>query len=207
LYSTGFILDKDSSVNIITPFASKVGVLAVFIEIEDLKPEPLHVHHVYSIREINFSHEDAVLSEPVATDFVLTHKDRNLRVGGTFKTAIRFTCSRCTKEFSRSLAARFDLSYLPQPTWSNEDTEIELRYEDMDIAYYDGIALDVDLMVMEQIELALPMKFVCREDCKGLCYRCGADLNQGPCLCRNEVTDPRLSVLLDFQKKKREMDG
>ena len=178
----------------------------MFIEIEDLKPEPLHVHHVYSIREIHFSHEDAALNAPVATDFVLTHKDRDLRVDGTFKTVIRFTCSRCTKKFSRSLAARFDLCYQPQPKWSKEDTEIELRYEDMDVAYYDGIALDVDLMVLEQIELAMPMKFVCQEDCKGLCYRCGADLNEGACLCRNEKIDPRLSVLLDFQKKRQEMD-
>jgi len=206
LYSTGFILDKDTSVNIITPFANKVGVLAVFIEIEDLEQEPLHIRHVYTIREINFSREDAALSAPVATDFVLAHKDRDLQVDGTFKTAIRFTCSRCTKEFSRPLAASFDLSYLPQPKWANEGVEIELRYEDMDIAYYDGIALDVDLMVMEQIELSMPMKFVCREDCKGLCYRCGADLSEGACLCGNEETDPRLSVLLDFQKKKKEMD-
>lgn len=178
----------------------------MFIEIEDLKPEPLHVRHVYSIREIDFSHEGAALSAPVGTDFVLAHKDRDLRVDGTFKTAIRFTCSRCTKEFSRSLAASFDLSYLPQPKWIGEEAEIEIRYEDMGVAYYDGIALDVDLMVMEQIELSMPMKFVCREDCKGLCYRCGADLNEGECLCRNEETDPRLSVLLDFQKKKKEMD-
>jgi len=178
----------------------------VFIEIEDLKPEPLHVRHVYSISEINFSHEDAALSAPVDTDFVLTHKDRDLRVDGTFKTAIRFTCSRCTKEFFRSLDGSFGLSYLPQPKWAEEDAEIELRYQDMDIAYYDGVALDVDLMVMEQIELSIPMKFVCREDCKGLCYRCGADLNEGACLCRNEETDPRLSVLLDFQKKNKEMD-
>jgi len=180
--------------------------LAVFIEIEDLKPEPLHVRHVYSIGEINFSHEDAVLSAPVATDFVLTHKDRDLRVDGTLATAIRFTCSRCTKEFSRPLSASFDLSYLPQPKWIKEDAEIELRYEDMVVAYYDGIALDVDQMILEQLELSIPMKFVCREDCKGLCYRCGADLNEGACLCRKEETDSRLSVLLDFQRKKKEMD-
>lgn len=177
----------------------------MFIEIEDLKPEPLHFHHVYPIREINFSHDDAVLNAPVSADFVLTHKDRDLHVGGTVETTIRFTCSRCAKEFSQSLAASFDLSYLPQPKWTNEDAEIELRYEDMDIAYYDGVSLDVDLMVREQIELAMPMKFVCRESCKGLCYRCGADLNEGACLCKNEETDSRLSVLVDFQKKKAEM--
>ena len=174
----------------------------MFIEIEDLKAEPLHVHHVFPMGDIRFSHEDALLDEPVSVDFVLSHKDRDLHVGGTVETSMRFRCSRCTKEFSRTLEASFDLSYLPQPKWTNENGEIELRYEDMEVAYYDGVALDVDLMVLEQIELAIPMKFVCREDCRGLCCQCGADLNDGACLCKNETVDSRLSILLDFQKKK-----
>ena len=174
----------------------------MFIEIEDLKQEPLHVQHVFPIGEIRFSHEDAGLTEPVAVDFVLTHQDRDLRVNGTVETNIRFRCSRCTKEFSKFFAASFDLTYLPQPKWSNEGAEIELKYEDMEIAYYDGIALDVNLMILEQIELAMPMNFVCREDCRGLCYKCGADLNEGTCLCKNEETDSRLSVLLEFRQKK-----
>ena len=173
----------------------------MFIEIEDLKPEPLHVHHVFQAGEIRFKHEDARLDEPVTTDFILSHKDRDLHVDGTVKAAVRFRCSRCTKEFSKPLDASFDLSYLPQPKWTNEDAEIELRYEDMEVAYYDGIALDVDLMVLEQIELAIPMKFVCREDCRGLCYKCGTDLNDGTCLCKNDNVDSRMSVLLDFKKK------
>ena len=179
----------------------------MFIEIEGLEPEPLQVHHVFPVGEIKFSHEDAALYEPVTTDFILSHKDRDLHVDGRVETAIRFKCSRCAREFSRPFSASFDLSYLPQPKWANEKAEIELRYEDMEVAYYDGITLDVDLMVLEQIELAMPMSFICREDCKGLCYKCGADLNEGTCLCEKENTDLRLSVLLDFQKsRQKKMD-
>jgi uncharacterized protein len=173
----------------------------VFIEIEDLKQEPLHVHHVFPAGEIKFLHEDAALDKAVTADFVLSHKDRDLHLEGTVETSVRFRCSRCTKEFSRPIAAGFDLSYLPQPKWTNGNAEIELRYEDMEVAYYDGITFDVDLMVLEQIELAIPMKFICRDDCRGLCYKCGADLNDGSCLCKNEDVDSRLSVLLDFKKK------
>jgi len=176
----------------------------VFIEVEDLKQETLHVRHVFPIGEIKFLHADAALDEPVATDFVLTHKDRDLRVDGKVETQISFRCSRCIKEFSRPFAASFDLIYLPQPKWTSEDAEIELKYEDMDVAYYDGVALDVNLMILEQIELAMPMKFVCREDCKGLCYKCGADLNEGACLCKSEETDSRLSVLLEFRQKQKD---
>jgi uncharacterized protein len=173
----------------------------VFIEIEELKQEQLHVQHVFPIGEIRFSHEDAGLTEPVAVNFVLTHEDGDLHVDGRVETNIRFRCSRCTKEFSKPFSASFDLTYLPQPKWSNEDAEIELKYEEMEIAYYDGVALDVNLMILEQIELAMPMKFVCREDCRGLCYKCGADLNEGACLCKNEETESRMSVLLEFRKK------
>ncbi|MBN1571428.1 MAG: DUF177 domain-containing protein [Acidobacteria bacterium] len=176
----------------------------MFIEVQDLKQEPFYVRHVFPIGEIKYSHEDAGLSEPVVADFVLTHRDRDLHVNGTVETAIRYRCSRCTKEFSKAFNVGFDLTYLPQPKWTNEDAEIALKYDEMNIAYYDGIALDVNLMVLEQIELAMPMRFVCREDCKGLCYKCGADLNEGLCSCKDEETDFRLSVLLEFRQKKME---
>ena len=174
----------------------------MFIEIQELKPEPLHIHHVFPVGEIDFVHEDAMLDEPVTADFTLRHKGLDLYVDGFIKTRIQFRCSRCGKAFSRPFFTEFDLSYLPQPQWSNDDLEIEPKYEDLDIAFYDGVAFDVNLMVLEQIELAMPMKFVCKEDCKGLCYKCGADLNEGECGCSREI-DPRLSVLLDFNKRNK----
>ncbi len=174
----------------------------MLIEVQDLKQESLHFRHVFPIGEIKFVHEDAALSEPVIADFVLTHADLDLYINGTVETSIRFRCSRCTKDFSNSFAARYDLTYLPQPKWANQNAEIELKYNEMEVAYYDGVALDVNLMILEQIELAIPMQFVCREDCKGLCYQCGADLNEGVCLCTKEETESRLSVLLDFKQKK-----
>ncbi len=173
----------------------------MFIEIEDLKDEPLQVSHVYEMGQLRLAHEDAALNEPVRADFTLCHKDLDLRIDGTVRTAVLYRCSRCLKEFVRPLAMEYSLYYLPQPKGKRADEEIELKYEDMDIAYYDGIRLDVDLMILEQIELSMPMKFVCREDCQGLCYICGADLNEGECGCRKEEPDSRLAALLEFRKK------
>ena len=172
----------------------------MFLEIESLTPEPLHIQHVYGIEDLEFKHEDAALEEPVSTDFILTHKEKDLRVEGAVRTAIRYQCSRCLKDFSHALNASFNLFYLPKAGWK-KDEEVELQYEDMVIGYYDGIRLDVDLMVLEQIELAMPMKFVCREDCRGLCPSCGADLNEGSCPCKVDTTDSRLAVLRDFRAK------
>ncbi len=176
----------------------------MFIEIEDLRDEPLHVQHTYKLGELAFKRADALLAEPVEADFVLTHKNRDLHIGGRVRTILRCRCARCASEFEQEVAARFELSYLPQPAGAKENEEIELRYDDMDIGFYDGVRFDVDLMVAEQIELSLPMKLVCREECRGLCYRCGRDLNEGPCGCVPDERDPRLSVLLEFRKKMNE---
>jgi len=174
----------------------------VLIAIESLKPEPLHIQHVYGVDDLGFQHEDAVLETPVTTDFILTHKEKDLRIEGTLRTALKYQCSRCLKTFSHDLDAAFTLFYLPQTEWK-KDEEVELKYEDMVIGYYDGVQLDVDLMVLEQIELALPMRFICREGCRGLCPSCGADLNEGSCSCKADTTDSRLAVLKDFRLTKR----
>ena len=173
----------------------------MFIEIEDLKPEPIEVRQVYPAGQLDLKRSDATLNGPVETDFMLAHKERDLHVDGKVQAGIRFKCSRCLKECTLPLTASFDLFYLPQPRWLKREEEIELKYEQMDIAFYDGIRFDVDLMVLEQIELSMPMKFVCREECKGLCFSCGADLNERVCDCAADQPDSRLAVLLEFRKK------
>lgn len=172
----------------------------MLIEIERLTPEPLHVRHTWGVGELDLEHGEAVLDMPVTTDFILSHKDQDLHVAGTLETAIRYKCSRCLKEVPIPLRTKFDLFYLPQQDWK-KDEEIELKYEDMVVGYYDGISLDVDLLLLEQIELTIPMKYVCREDCKGLCPSCGRDLNESPCSCKEETPDSRLSVLRDFRSR------
>jgi uncharacterized protein len=172
----------------------------VYIEVEELESEPLHVQHVYALDALGFKHDQAALNAPVSTDFVLAHEDRDLQVGGTVCTSIRYTCSRCLKEYIRPLSAQFELSYAPHPGVSGGE-EIELKYEDMHVGFYDGIGLDVDQMIVEQIELALPMKIICGEDCLGLCPGCGVDLNETPCRCPRGQGDSRLAVLLEFRKK------
>ncbi len=173
----------------------------MFIEIGDLKEESLQVSHIYEIGQLRLAQDDAVLSEPVHADFTLSHKDLELHIDGTVQTAILYKCSRCLKDFARPLATSYKLYYRPQPKVVHKDEEIALKYEEMDIAFYDGVRFDVDLMILEQIELSMPMKFVCREDCHGLCYICGADLNERNCSCRREEPDSRLAALLEFRKK------
>ena len=173
----------------------------MFIEIEHLKPGPLHIRHTYGLTDLPLERDDTTIEEPVTVDVTLTHKDRDLRFQGSINTTVRCQCSRCLKEFSRAVDSSFNLLYLPHPVTTDAEEEIELKYEDLNIGFYDGVRFDVDVMIAEQIDLTMPMKLVCAETCSGLCPVCGADLNIESCLCKDAGADPRLAVLLEFRKK------
>lgn len=173
----------------------------MFIEVESLRDEPLHVHHVYEPGSLKFENEQASLTGPVEVAFLLTHNERDLRLSGSVKATLIVRCSRCLKDSPRSVDATYDLHYAPHPRLTSPGEEIELKYEDMEVGFYDGLMFDVDIMVGEQIAMALPMKVVCREDCAGLCASCGKDLNDGPCGCEPGSVDSRMATLLDFRRK------
>jgi len=173
----------------------------MFIAVEDLTQEPLELRHVYPAGELKLGHEGASLEGTVKLEMRLAHAGPELEVSGFLQTGVKCVCSRCLKEFGGPLERGFQLSYRPHPKPAASDEEIELKYDEMEIGFYDGVRFDVDLMVLEQIELSLPMKLVCREDCRGLCPKCGADQNEASCGCPPEPRDARLASLLEFRKK------
>ncbi|MDH4101483.1 MAG: DUF177 domain-containing protein, partial [Nitrospirota bacterium] len=80
----------------------------------------------------------------------------------------------------------------------------EVKPSEIDVNYFDGVSLDTTEIILAQISLDAPMKPLCREDCAGLCPRCGADLNNGPCGCAghgDEHVDARFAKLKDFKVK------
>jgi len=70
-----------------------------------------------------------------------------------------------------------------------------------EIGYYQGEGLLLEEAVREQVLLALPLKMICREDCKGLCPQCGQNLNEGPCSCTAPNHDLRWSALKEIRDK------
>jgi uncharacterized protein len=123
------------------------------------------------------------------------------RVSGDLKCRVSVSCCRCTKGFSKSLDRRFVVDYWPDPA-AKEGDEFELTYSDLDVGFYRNDELDLSAVMGEQILLEIPMKPVCREDCKGLCDQCGADLNEGTCSCERSRVDPRLAALAEYKKKR-----
>ncbi|MDR7869910.1 MAG: DUF177 domain-containing protein [Tissierellaceae bacterium] len=105
-------------------------------------------------------------------------------------------CDRCfettIKQINTSLSARLE-DYGKQ----YEDNE-----EDDDIIYYKKGILDLDEYILMEVASSLPMKSLCDEDCKGLCPKCGIDLNKESCNCEDDYIDPRFEKLKDLFVKK-----
>lgn len=121
------------------------------------------------------------------------------RVEGNAKVVLRMNCSRCLKEVEEEISLDFFREVFA-PDEIAESTD-----EKSDQTFMDGYQLDVEDLIKSEILLSLPMKVLCREDCKGICTMCGKDLNEGECGCDTFVPDPRMAVIKDIFNANKEV--
>jgi uncharacterized protein len=126
------------------------------------------------------------------------------RITGRATTRLIMECSRCVEEFEVPVDAHFELGYVPEASEASADPEREISEDDLTTAFYRDGAVDVIDMLREQFQLALPMKPLCAETCRGLCPECGANLNRTECGCQPTWEDPRLAPLKGLLNRHKE---
>ncbi len=133
---------------------------------------------------------------PADVDLVLESSPDGIRVTGTIAGILPLECTRCTEPMDFAFEAEVDefFTRTTLPLLSPEGRE-EAEVPREESYRLEGDELELNEMVNDQVILALPIKRLCREDCRGVCPSCGADLNRGECGCREELTDPRLEKL------------
>ena len=112
-----------------------------------------------------------------------------VEVEGDLETALRLTCGRCLTEFVGPLATDFAITYVREAHGLPADdapAEGRAEAEEAGLIGFRGEEIDLTEGIQEQVVLSLPLRPLCREDCKGLCAACGADLNLGECDCRRQ---------------------
>ena len=141
---------------------------------------------------------------PVRMQGVVTFVDPDYLLDADVSFSGELTCSRCVSPygFSESVPVHLRLKKrppAPRPekvrAGSRLEEEAEMDPEELDVVPYDEAVLPFDDIAREQVLMALPMKPLCREECRGLCPECGADWNAGECACDKAKIDPRLEVL------------
>jgi uncharacterized protein len=149
--------------------------------------------------EIDLENENVRLTSDVAAKGSVTKRIVQTDVEGEIKAEIEIDCTRCLNPVTRSFEVPFHASYIAPENYT-EEKEAELRGDDLDIAISEDDRIDIAELVREQILLNLPEQVLCKEDCKGLCPKCGGDRNLIDCNCEEKEIDPRWSALEDLIK-------
>lgn len=135
--------------------------------------------------------EGYIINKPVSFNGNLTNMNGILELDGRLDTGYLVTCYRCLEEIEGQLEIKVFESI----------TNGEKENSEPESYTYEGNFLELDKVVEDNIILNLPMKQVCSQDCKGLCQKCGANLNEGPCNCKEDSVNPRMESLKNFFDK------
>jgi len=177
---------------------------AIPVGIESIDPEQGLMLSLKKPFSFFFAEEDGVEGvTDVAIDLSLTKSGDEIFAAGMAAGTIRLQCSRCLAEFDHRVEAAVEAPFFPKShdiTSGGGDGE-EPEDDEGDVNLYEGETLDVFPVLYDLLFLALPLKPLCREDCKGLCPKCGADLNVTTCGCPAEKRDFRLTELEKLKEK------
>jgi uncharacterized protein len=125
---------------------------------------------------------------------------KDIRLSGELATTLELPCARCLEPVIQDVRRKFDLLYRPLGVDAGRE-EMSVTGAEAEVSYYQGEGLLLEDAVREQVLLAVPLKAICREDCKGLCPHCGTNQNLEHCSCSEPVDDPRWTALKDLRSK------
>jgi len=129
-------------------------------------------------------------------------------VEGTAEFNGDLSCSRCVEPYPFANPSTFHVRFRPRPQASEENVEVEITNEDeLDVEYYSERAVPLKDLALEQVQLSIPMKPLCDDQCLGLCPTCGANRNRESCSCEVAGFDDRWGALKGIREelaKKRE---
>jgi uncharacterized protein len=166
----------------------------MFLDVKDLAVRKLRIRKRYAPGSIDYHTAEFKQTEPLEVTATAELLDGQIRITGALETKIELVCARCLEPLIEDVNRTFDLFYRPV-TKVLKPKEDRLKDDDTEIGFFEGEGLFLADVLKEQVLLALPLKVICRSDCRGLCPSCGANLNHEECRCETHATDPRLAPL------------
>jgi len=133
---------------------------------------------------------------PVQVDVTYYRSGREIFFHGSLKGAARAECGRCLEDCGFIIEKSFDFVLTPDPLPTNKN--MELTADEMGLSFYTGEDIDLSPFVREQTLLALPLRPLCSDNCRGLCPDCGAELNRTTCGCTSPG-DLRMAVFRNLR--------
>ena len=170
------------------------GAEDMFLDIKDLAVRKQIIRKSYAPGIIDYQTAEMKQVDPLEVNATAELLEEQIRVAGEIETKVELVCARCLEPVVDEVHRSFDLFYSPLPQGEKPE-EARLKEDDAEIGFFEGEGLFLADVLREQVLLALPMKVICRADCRGLCPNCGANLNHEECRCETHAADPRLAPL------------
>lgn len=174
----------------------------MLLELSKIQSPRQRLVYDWSPTALDTADDEFDVVEPIHLEIEVQKAADKFRLVGRVRTTLEVPCSRCLEPFRIPIDAPFDLSYAPLSENAG-DREHEIQDEDLDTSFYRGEAIDLGELLREQFYLALPMKPLHDEACRGLCPHCGTNLNRETCGCAATWEDPRLSPLKSLLDEKK----
>jgi len=172
-------------------------MIDLWIPISDISPEgkafTFDDQSVWQDGWKEFSIEVEAREDLVAEVTIMPQAENGALIRGTLKGAVMLHCDRCTADFSMTIDESFDVyEQLPEDDY---DGEPRVRLDS------GQLQLNIGAILWEEFAVTLPVKPLCTEECKGMCAKCGKDLNTGACDCEQAEGDERLAVFRNLKIK------
>lgn len=180
----------------------------MFISVQALEAEEVVFSEALAPGRIDFGAEisqSGVLNAKGRAELIEEdhgHKQvvRDIRLVGDFHGQFQVACARCLDPVLTALDEKFDLLYRPLRA-GKQGEEVAINEADTEIGFYQGNGVELDDVIKEQVLLAMPVRSLCQQDCRGLCPHCGVNLNQGSCTRQTQTVDPRWDALQGIRER------
>lgn len=154
----------------------------VLITLAELERHRIVVSRTYASGTLDYHDAEFRQAGPLEVNAVAELVGSEIRIRGHLGTRLSAHCDRCLEPVEIPIERDFDLFYRPVASIAREE-EIVVPKEELGVGFYSGDGVALADVVTEQVILSVPMKSLCREDCRGLCPVCGADRNKVECHC------------------------
>lgn len=152
--------------------------------------------------------EDAIVSEPVQVQGLLTRMAEQVYFQGRICGVVAVPCSRCLDIVHTDFVAETRVVFLPPTSeFPAEGERGSSAVEGLDLYIHDGSVIDLKPLVREQVVLSFPVQPLCKEDCAGLCQVCGKNRNVELCACQTSDLDPRFAILRQLRRSGASEEG
>jgi uncharacterized protein len=172
----------------------------MFLDVNELAVHKVRISKGFAPGTIDFQTKDFRQLEPIEVRATAELIEGQIRVSGTLHTRLELVCARCLEEVTEEVSREFDLYYRHCKDEPRAE-EMRLKDDDTEIGFFEGEGIFLTDILAEQVLLAIPVKVICRSDCRGLCPQCGANQNSEDCRCETRSSDPRMAPLARLKQQ------